>query len=313
MSNYLLLDCSSILSPIKYKLPKLTNDEGEMTQIVFGFFRKVLQLSKKFGTKDLVFVWEGTKHGRHYRKELYPLYKIKKDKEGNAKPDERTDAEKEFDVACYKQFDKCREIVEAIGFSNSFSQDGMESDDVLAMICGQEEHTFHDFVMATGDADMYDCLKYPNTMLYLVNKDKVYTKADFVADHNIQPELWWKVKSIGGCTSDCVPGPVGVAEKTAIKYINGELKETSKKYQAIQDFPKELRVRNKRLVTIPIPQTRPVELKEDELSMEKFMQFCMAQGFDTFVNEQFDDWEAFFKGGCNAADLITNRREQRGR
>ena len=286
----LLLDCSAIMNPFKY-----TIDKTDLNQIIYGFFNKVLQLSFKFRTKDIIFCWEGKdKNFKQYRKQLYPPYKRGVDKDGNIKEDERTPEEIEYDNECYKIFDQIRDMVEGIGFKNSFSQKGTEADDILAQICKQSEDPFEDIIMVTSDEDMFDCLKYGTVKIYLYSKEKLVDKNKFVEMKGIDPKDWWKVKTIGGCSSDKVVGVKGVGEGSAIKYLNGTLKESSVYYQRIIDHPKELRSRDSKLVKIPIPQTKAIKLLNDEATMEKFVAYCYENGFDTFLNETYDSWEKFF-------------------
>ena len=288
--KHILIDSSAILHPLKY----ITKGINDLDTITVGFFRKVLFLARNFGTSNLIFTWEGTKSGfTPYRKQLYPLYKKKLDKDGNVIVEEKTDKEKEFDKACFKRFEDIRVLVEKLGFKNSFSQLGTEADDIIAKICSEYPNDY--FTVCTNDEDMFDVLKYNNSSVYMITKRDFISKTKFIKEKNIDPSLWWKVKSIGGCSSDCVPSPKGVAEATAIKFINGELKENSKKYQSIVDYPKELKIRNKRLVTIPIPQTKSVTLINEKPTFDNFMQSCYELGLEIFINEMYNDWKAFFE------------------
>lgn len=311
--RYIILDCSSIMVPLKFTLGSFNHEPKDLRPITLGFFNKVMALSKMFSTTDLIFVWEGKKYGvTPYRKQLFDGYKVPIDKHGEVKEDKRTDEEKDFDRACAKHFDGIRKMVEDLGFKNSFSQIGTESDDVMAMICEQDEHTKHDFIMATGDEDMLQCLKNENTNIYFVSKKKLFTKQNMLDEKGIDPALWHMVKAIGGCKSDWVPGVKGVAEKKAISYLNGDMKEHLKSFQAIKDFPSDLRLRNKRLVTLPIPQTRPVTLvEEDDLSFEKFVSYCMEFGYEEFINEQYETWQKFYSGAVDPARQRLIERKRR--
>ena len=285
MSKYLLLDCSSIMSPYKYVIKDIDKLEG----IVDNFFKQVLRLSEKFDTKNIIFVWEGSGMVP-YRKQLYPAYKKGVDKEGNIVEKDQTEEEIAFDKEAYFHFGVCREIVEAVGFKNSFSQAGTEADDVLAIICQEDKE--NEFVMVTSDEDMFQCLQY-NCSLFMFGKKKFMNRRMFEEKYNISPEKWHMVKAIGGCSSDKVPSPKGVGEGTAIKFLNGELKPHLKSYQAIMDY--KFKGRNKKLVTIPIPQTKPVVFSKDEATMEKVVEYCYGNGKDNFLNETFEVWEKYFK------------------
>ena len=75
------------------------------------------------------------------------------------------------------------------------------------------------------------------------------------------------MKALAGCSTDSVPGIKGVGEKTAIKYLKNELKESSKIYQRI--ISKEgwnIYKRNIELVKLPFTGTKIFKLKTDKLS-----------------------------------------------
>ena len=281
MNKHLIIDCSSLLHPIKYT----TKSIDECDLIPQRFLQKILDLSFRFRTKNLIFTWEGK--GVGYRKELYPEYKENRNKD-------YTDDEKEFNTECYKQFEICRSLLECIGFKNSFSQPKVEADDIIAKIPKQEECIFHDFVVVSSDGDLLQTLANENVVVYNPSKDKVITKKKFIEEKGIDPKDFWKVKVLAGDTSDNIKGAKGVGEGSAIKYLNGTLKESSVYYQRIINHPKELRSRDSKLVKIPIPQTKPIELLNDEATMEKFVAYCYENGFDTFLNETYDSWERFF-------------------
>ena len=74
------------------------------------------------------------------------------------------------------------------------------------------------------------------------------------------------MKAISGCSSDNITGIKGVGEKTAIKYLLGELKETTKTYKAIEEQKEELWKKNGKLTKLPLEGTKVFEIKEDKVS-----------------------------------------------
>lgn len=282
----LLIDCSSLFHPVKYRV---LSRGGSYDDIIIEFFDDLLGIIHKFKTKDIVFFFEGTKKGLHYRKNVYPSYKQQKDKDGNIKTKEKTEKELEDDKESFKRFDIIQDFIKNMGF-RVVVQNGCESDDTLAMIVKQEEYKDEKFVMVTSDEDMYSTLTNGNVTLYMCTKRLIYTREMFIQEKGIDPSKWRLVKAIGGCKSDHVQGVNGIGEKKAIAYIKGEMKDTLASYKKIKDFPIELQRRNMYLVSIPIKETEKVILDEDKSSYENFVKCC----YDMNLSDVFNHFDSRF-------------------
>jgi DNA polymerase-1 len=301
--KYLIVDFSAVFCGAKYSLGTTDPSEENMDQIVYRFFKTILSISKKVGTNKLLWCFDSKKS---IRKSYYPEYK------GGRKKD-KTEDDIIFDKSCYELADQIRdEILPSIGFKNIYLQDFYEADDLCAKLIEQDSSTFHDFVCMTSDEDYFQLLKNDNLReLYLVGKTKFYRKSDFIRDYDIDPNKWHLIKAIGGCKSDYVVGVQGVAEKTAIKFLKGEMKTDSKKYQDIVTF--KHKGRNKALVTLPHKGTKEMEIVDDSLSMEEFTKFCMEYGFESFLNEMFEDWSDFLGGKKDISNELKDRAKERRR
>ncbi len=296
--KYILLDCSSIITPYKFTI----RNKEDLSSIVGSFLKKLIKFSAKFDSNHFVFCWEGG--GQCYRKALCPTYKGNRDE----KKAERTQDQIEFDKEFYKQMNVIRDLVEGIGFNNSFSQKGCEADDILAKIPEQEESVFHDFVIVSTDKDLYQILKNPATIIYNQSEDKVLTKKWFVEKYNIEPDIFYKAKALAGDTGDNVIGIDGIGMAKAVSYLNGTMKETSKAYGSIMAFTKERKVENSRLVKLPIPQTKKVVLKKDDVSFERFLKWCMDYGLGDLLNEVYEPMEKFL--GLESEEMMRKRRRE---
>jgi len=95
------------------------------------------------------------------------------------------------------------------------------------------------------------------------------------------------VKAMAGCKSDKVAGICNVGEKTAIKYLNGNLKSTTKAYKDIKDS-KDLIESNMKLVDLPMEGTGKFRLNKDRMDLPAFMKLCEDYGFQSFLR---DIWE----------------------
>jgi len=276
-----VIDCSSLCYADAYSLKGLKTSEIE-TSVIFGFLNQILSLSERFKTNKFVLCWDskGSK-----RAEIFPEYKAKR----KQKRKDGTEEEKAFYHSLIRQIVRLQqEIIPFIGFRNSFSVDGLEADDIMADIVIGYPYC----VMVTDDEDLFQMLGYAD--MYKPRTEVIWTPEKFNAHYGISVDKWVQVKSIGGCTSDEVPGVKGVAETTAIKWLLGILKPTHKTYQAILSG-KEIIKRNKKLVSLPFPGTPEFELKRDEFNMGNLMKVADEYWIDSYKTKiGMQRWENFF-------------------
>jgi len=94
------------------------------------------------------------------------------------------------------------------------------------------------------------------------NGKMMLTEAWLIGEYGIAPSQWADVKAIAGCSSDGVEGVRGVGEKTAAKFLRGNLKPASKAHQAIVAGNNVWR-RNLPLVRLPFPGVGKFDLESD--------------------------------------------------
>jgi 5'-3' exonuclease len=152
------------------------------------------------------------------------------------------------------------------GFKNVFWSDGFEADDVIASIC--QSNPGESFVIISEDKDMYQLLS-SKVSIYHPRQEQIVTPQVFTEKYGINPEQWAAVKGLCGCDSDNVDGVRGVGEKTAIRYLRGELKTSLKSYKAILESQKIID-RNLKLVVLPFVGCPKFEIQRDEITREKW-------------------------------------------
>lgn len=277
----LIVDCNNICHIAKHSLGDLRVDEVK-TGVIFGFMRQVLALSKTFSTNQFVFAWDV---GPLIRKELFPEYKANR---GINKSEE----DKWLDEVSLPQFAAIRDhVLPSIGFRNILYCDGFEADDIIAklVIDGDDAKSM---TVISADSDLYQLLDHCS--VYSTVKKEETTKESFVRKYGIQPSEWVDVKAIAGDSSDNIPGVAGVGEKTALKYVRGELGHKTKKYQDIVDG-KEIIDRNRNLMTIPLSSTPDLVLKDDEFSFDGFYDVCESLHFNTMIEgKMLREWQERF-------------------
>lgn len=250
---------------------------GVATGVAFGFMKEVQALQDAYRTDNLVFCFD---YGKGRREKLFPGYKQKRHSK------ELTEDELNEIIAFRKQVSKLRtDYLHRMGYSNVFYQKGFESDDIIASIT-QNLSEDEEAIIITSDGDLYQLIK-PNVMFYNPQKRQTITYQSFYKEWGIKPRRWWQVKALGGCSTDEVPGIPGIGEKTAVKFLLKQLKETTKAHQSI--VSKEGRAvyrRNKKLVKLPLAGTNVFDLDEDNFSEEGWNSVCQQLGFKSLIKKK---------------------------
>lgn len=282
-NSVILLDSNALCHKAKHTMKELSSQEMAVG-VIFGYLSQLISLAKEYNTDQIVHIWDSKKS---LRANIFPAYKMKR-KSGEGK----TPEELEYDKVAYAQFDALYEsIIPEMGFSNNFKCEGFEGDDIIASIIDNDDST--DFLIASGDEDLYQLL-CPGVRI--IKKKGLYDENSFVEEYGISPRQWHTVKAYAGCDTDEVPGLPGIGEKTAIKYINGEVKigsETYKKFKA--EGVDELVKRNLKLVTLPFENTPQFKIKRDNhLSLDGFCEVCKRYEFNHFLKkENLTKWKQY--------------------
>lgn len=279
----LVVDCPALCYRAWHKMGGLAY-EGQNTGIMYGFLTQLYTLMRPFGRSwSPAFCWDSRKS---LRKEIFPDYKRKRH-------EELSDKDKELRQIAYRQFDLVRrKVLPALGFANNFIEIGYESDDLMAQIVQWWDAP--QYAVVTSDEDMYQILDGDRVWIVKPSTGVGFTEDNFREEYNISPRDWWMVKAIGGCTTDEVPGVPGVAEKTAAKYISGELSK-GKKFESILDMPGKLFERNARLVRLPFENCpRPVR-QVSTFDPDGFLMICDEYGFRS-LEPKVDQWSRLFGG-----------------
>lgn len=261
---------------------------GEECGVIFAMLERILDLSQAYDTREIVIVWDS----RHsYRKKVFPEYKLKRAK----KRQEDTPENREIYFAMKRQKDVLCELLPAIGFANNLVQNGLEGDDLVAMVC--RNYPERKIVIVANDHDLYQLLD-KNVSIITPHGEflgKEYRVKNFEEEFGLSPKLWHLVKAIAGCTSDEVPGVRSVGEKTACKFLSGQLKESCQAFKKITCSDGEaIKKRNLELVCLPHKKTKPIVLKKNHFDWDLFWKTCKKNRFRTFMTERKDEWESFF-------------------
>jgi 5'-3' exonuclease len=246
---------------------------GSKTGVIFGFIRKLFKIQADVQATNWIFCWDADKRSLR-RGDIFPDYKIKKD---NKSP-----KDKELDKIARPQFKILRKhVLPLMGFSNQFLQKGYEADDTIAQIITQ--YSIEKFIIVSRDNDLHQLLEGDRVVMFDPVKMGYFAEKHFTYKWGVKPNEWEFVKAIAGCSGDGVPGIEGVKEKTAIKFLKGQLKPTTQAYAKIIAGEK-LCLDNLRLVKLPFEDTPSVdEIYYSQPSSEGFFQVCNEYGFNSFL------------------------------
>lgn len=261
----LLIDVSYLAYRAHYSGAGQLSFELIPTGVTYGVLKEVKFLLDRFETDRIAFCFD---YGRPHRQTELPEYKANR-LEG------KSENEKQQILAVKQQIHMLRkEYLTQIGFKNIMFQKGYEADDVIAKII--QDRPEREFIIVSSDHDLYQLLgKY--VRVYNPHKKEIITEDTFRQQFNCSPETWKLVKAMAGCSTDNVKGIEGVGEKTAIKYICGQITKGKIFHKIIKGTP--IWRRNIGLVSLPYPGIQPFTLHKDRVTPEGWQGLVKRLGF----------------------------------
>lgn len=250
MKRFLLVDCDNLMHRAFHAMPPLPVD-GRQTGALHGFLKSILQLRELYETTNVAFCFD---KGPVLRKEICPTYKLRETATAPAYKKDKDKRHLKRQMVELQDF-----ILPDLGMANVLAQDGYEADDLIAGLCNG--YAVKRGVIASSDKDLFQCLRGGISM-HDVNAKEEVTEESFKKKYQVTPQEWITVKAIAGCASDCIGGIEGVGEKTAIRFIRGDLGPKYKQRLAIEAGG-ELIEFNRRLVELPFPGLKLPDLYED--------------------------------------------------
>lgn len=270
----MIIDANALGHVVKHATKDLSF-RGDRTGVVYGFIKKLMVIQANVNADFFIFCWDAGRDSL-YRKEIFHDYKIQ--------VGEKTPEEIELDKIARPQFIELRKkVLPKIGFSNNLIAKGLEADDIIAQIVLQYKQMY-EFTIVSRDNDLHQLLEEDRVAIFDPVKMGYFTERIFTEKWGVPPKKWELVKSIAGCSGDGVPGVERVKEKTAIKFLKGELKPTTQAYKKIV-AAEELCVRNMRLVKLPWESTPSFDLFEDSITRQGFIDVAIEYGFRSLRGE----------------------------
>lgn len=275
------IDVSALAYMLMYSIGTAgLSHNGKDTGIIFGFLNQLRFLNNIMKPTTTIFSFDNP---MSKRRELFPEYKEKRRKKKKDDP-----IVSEMIRTTIKQMNVLQnKILPYLGFKNLFCVEGYEADDIMHSIAQSYPSTR--MTLITGDEDMYQTLS-DTISIFSPRKKQFYTKTDLFNEYGIVPEQWGMIKATAGCKTDEIPGIIGVAEKTAAKYILGKLNPNSKTYKNIEaEAGKDIIERNKPLVILPFKDTPLFTVVDNKFNQQKLKKVAEHLGFASIL-QTWDEW-----------------------
>ena len=266
-SPWLLLDVSCLAFRSLYSTGDLTFG-GIGTGVTYGLIRAVLDIQDTHASNRPVWCFD---RGHSKRSDLDQRYKENRRRDMD---DDLKEAHRELRQQLYRMR---TDYLPRLGFQNILWRDDYEADDVIASVCENLPRNDRAVIVST-DNDLLQLLVPGRISCWNPITEKPTTAESFSEKWGISPTQWADVKAIAGCSSDNVVGISGVGEKTAVKFLRGELKDTTKAHQSIV-AGNDVWKKNLQLVQLPFPGVGQFDLVEDRLDEDAWDELKSELGF----------------------------------
>ena len=309
----MLIDGSSLIYRAFFALPNLSNNDGVMTNGVYGFLTMYRNAFDKYKPDYVLVAFD--RSSKTFRNDEYKDYKANRDKTPNE---------------LSYQFGILKDVLDSMGVKYT-DLDGFEADDIVGTYARMAKEAGDEAVLITGDRD-YLQLVDDNILVYLTKKgvsDTVeYTVDKIKEEYGITPKQLIDVKGLMGDKSDNIPGVDGIGEKRALEFIRkyGSIENlydnlddiSGKKTKENLENCEAVAYMSKKIGTIVTHA--PVEFAYDDLALgepdveglrEKFSKL----NFNKFLEEldgdgtESESKEFTYKIGGNLKDLIDSSKK----
>ena len=302
--KWVLIDFSFL----SYRALHSTGDlsfEDVPTGVIYGFWEQLLEICSNPSVQSNKIALFGDSK-KSYRRNAFPQYKMKRYAQ-------RTEEQKQKIQTMHDQMNILRrKVFPKVGIP-FYQQTGLESDDLIAWVAKKLTKKKEQAIIITSDGDLYQCITDFVTW-FDPQRNKHMTPTDLMRDKGVHPNQWAKVKAIGGCSSDCVPGIVGVSEKGAIDYLLGNIPKHYKRYKCIASKEGQRTIRSTiPLVALPHEKTKAMRLFEPSYNASAFFDHAIEFGIDSYLERKKKKrWIRFFEGVIKRSSMPRMRNKKNG-
>lgn len=200
----MLIDGSSLIFRAFFALPKLTNNDGVMTNGVYGFLTMYNNAFDRYKPDYVLVAFD--RASKTFRHKEFEDYKGTRDK----MPSELS-----------YQFGILKDILDSLNIKYT-DLDGFEADDIVGTYAKMAQEAGYESVLITGDRDylqLVDEKIVVNLTKKGVSETREYTVDSIKEEFGLSPKQLIEVKGLEGDKSDNIPGVDGIGPKKAIGFI----------------------------------------------------------------------------------------------
>ena len=236
----LLLDTFNILIS-QNSVANIIDENANPTGMYLSTLNMIKIFVDKFKPIKVFVVLDGPNAGERRRK-IYPNYKGKRKIIGRKSKITLVEGEEDDEMVDYEvegafesQLKKVYDFLKLLPVTICIVP-YCEADDIITYICKKNEDKYKCIIVST-DKD-YLQLVNDNIEVYSWQKKKLYSKNEFIKEHNILPENYIFKKIIRGDDSDEIDGIKGIGVKTFDRIFSKILLEN--KLNGMMDFLNEI-------------------------------------------------------------------------
>jgi len=273
--------------------------KGMYTGLLFGFFRQLIFLRKKYPDYHFVIAWD---RGYARRKAeannaiaagIIPSgYKGQRE-DARAEADEKKLAELE---SLNTQMSQLQDVLLPMMKCSQVMMSGIEADDLIYSYCKYVDKYNGQAIIVSSDRDFLQVLGIgQNIKIYDAMKDETWTVERFEAEFGFSPTLWVDAGALMGDHSDNIFGVDGWGPKTACDYVRqfgsvekiveavtAKTKKSKKELKLLDSSERlALALSLKKMDEIPNLPRPKCEPKDGEALKEKFIEL----GFASLIKE----------------------------
>ncbi|GAB6157281.1 DNA polymerase I [Desulfotomaculum varum] len=244
LDTLIVVDGNSLIHRAFHAIPLLSNNQGVITNAVYGFTNMMLKVLKEQAPGLVAVAFDKGKIT--FRHQIYADYKGTR----KATPEELR-----------PQFLLAKEILKAMRIA-CFEMEGYEADDLIGTIVNQAEATGLNVLILTGDRDALQLVS-PKTKVMLTKKGitevELFDEGKVWDKFGVTPGQIVDLKGLQGDPSDNIPGVPGIGEKTAVALLKeygsvesilANLPHLSPRYRKLLQGKEEQALLSKKLATI---------------------------------------------------------------
>ena len=198
MDKFVIIDGNNLIFRAFYALPQLANQDGEISNAVFGFTNMLVKVIKDINPKFIAVAFDKSK--KNFRHEKFADYK------GTRKP---TPEELK------SQFPILKDLLTKMNIK-VIEQDGLEADDLIGIM--SKKYAVKNIIV-TADRDSFQLINENTSVLFPkkgISETVEYDIKKLKEDYSVTPSQIIDLKALMGDASDNIPGVAGVGEKTAL-------------------------------------------------------------------------------------------------